>query len=112
MFAARAFFSVMGVTDPSKHRVYNEYHQLDHRPENLALPGVAWGDRWVRSPDCAAASVGSDRDFDDSHYMAMYFLREPLEQNTKAWIELGEAKAAAPRSVAKRPAKKAVRRAR
>ena len=90
MFAARAFFSVMGVTDPTKHRTYNEYHQLDHRPENLLLPGVAWGDRWVRSPDCAAASAGSDRNFDDSHYMAMYFLREPLERNTQEWVALGE----------------------
>lgn len=23
------------------HRRYNQWHQLDHRPENLALPGVA-----------------------------------------------------------------------
>ena len=87
---ARAFFSVMGVTDPAKHRAYNEYHQLDHRPENLLLPGVAWGDRWVRSPDCAAASFGSDRNFDDSHYLAMYFLRHPLEETTTQWRQLGE----------------------
>ena len=87
---ARAFFSVMGVTDRARHREYNEYHQLDHRPENLALPGVAWGDRWVRSPDCAATSAGSDRSFDDSQYMAMYFLKPPLEESTRAWRQLGE----------------------
>jgi len=90
MFAARAFFSIMGLTDPTQHRTYNAYHQLDHRPENLLLPGVAWGDRWVRSPDCAAASTGSDRQFDDVHYATMYFLREPLAETTKEWIDLGE----------------------
>ncbi len=86
----RAFFSVMGVVDPARHWEYNEYHQLDHRPSNLALPGVAWGDRWVRSPDCIEASTGSDRSFDDSHYMAMYFLRAPLEESNRAWLQLGE----------------------
>lgn len=90
MFAQKAFFSVMGVTDPSQHRAYNEYHQLDHRPENLVMPGVAWGDRWVRSPDCASASTGSDRSFDDCHYTTMYWLREPLDASLKAWTELGE----------------------
>lgn len=90
MFAKKTFFSVMGVTDPTRHREYNEYHQLDHRPENLLLPGVAWGDRWVRSPDCVPASKGSDRNFDDAHYVAMYWLYEPLQQSLKQWTDLGE----------------------
>ena len=43
------FFSFAALDDPGPdhHRRYNEWHQLDHRPENLALPGVAWGDRWA-----------------------------------------------------------------
>ena len=57
MLARKAFFSFTGINDPAKHRDYNEWHQLDHRPENLALPGVVWGERWVHSPDCAAVAV-------------------------------------------------------
>jgi hypothetical protein len=37
------------------HRRYNEWHQLDHRPENLALPGVAWGDRRARTESGSVA---------------------------------------------------------
>ena len=54
MFSERAFFSFIELTDPDRHREYNEWHQLDHRPENLLLPGVAWGDRWARRRDRGA----------------------------------------------------------
>ena len=90
MLARKAFFSIMGVTDPAHHQTYNAYHQLDHRPENLALEGVRWGDRWVRSPDCAEWSSGSDRNFDDAHYLTMYWLGGPLEPTLKRWTDLGE----------------------
>lgn len=56
MFSERAFFSFIELTDPERHRGYNEWHQLDHRPENLLLPGVAWGDRWARRRDRVAES--------------------------------------------------------
>jgi hypothetical protein len=41
VFSERVFFSFVELTDPSQHRAYNEWHQLDHRPENLLLPGRA-----------------------------------------------------------------------
>lgn len=89
MLANRTFFSFLELTDPTKHREFNEYHQLDHRPENLALPGVVWGDRWVRTPDCAAASTGSDGVLDQIHYVAMYWFAEPLAQTMTEWVQLG-----------------------
>ena len=85
-----AFFSFVELTDQSQHRAYNEWHQLDHRPENLALPGVAWGDRWARRGDYVAAShaVG---EFAAVDYVAMYWFRPPVDAALAAWDALGEA---------------------
>ena len=84
-----AFFSFAEITDPAKHHEFNEYHQLDHRPENLALPGVIFGERWVRSPDCAAALPGLGTAFDAVQYMTMYWLRQPVEASRLEWLDLG-----------------------
>src|SRR6185295_15252667 len=77
MLAAKVFFSFAEITDPSKHRAYNEWHHLDHRPENLLLPGVIWGERWVRTPDCMEASIVSDPRFAAFHYMNLYWFDAP-----------------------------------
>ena len=90
MLARKSFFSFVELTDPSRHREYNEYHQLDHRPSNLALPGVVWGDRWVRTPENARASSGSDERLMATHYVAMYWFAEPLDHSVQEWQELGE----------------------
>jgi hypothetical protein len=37
--AGDAFLSFVRVRDPGRHRDYNRRHQLDHLPENRALPG-------------------------------------------------------------------------
>lgn len=89
MIGSRAFFSFTELRDPSLHRAYNEWHQLDHRPENLALPGVAYGERWVRSPDCPALhATGSP--LDGLHYLNMYWFREPVDAAVRAWSELAD----------------------
>ncbi|WP_345416156.1 hypothetical protein [Pseudonocardia xishanensis] len=79
---------------PAAHRTYNEWHQLDHRPENLRLPGVAWGDRWSRTSECAATGrdVAGEPDarFADVDYMAMYWFRQPSDESVAAWSKLGE----------------------
>ena len=90
MFASRAYFSFSEITGTERHRDHNEWHQLDHRPENLVLPGVAWGDRWVRPPECAAASSVVAPDYAGVHYAIMYRFREPLEETLDAWFRLSE----------------------
>ena len=90
MLARKTFFSFVEVTDQSRHREYNEYHQLDHRPANLALPGVVWGDRWVRPPACRDASTGSSERLGAIHYVAMYWFADPLPPAIEEWRELGE----------------------
>lgn len=86
-----AFFSFIHLADPEGHRAYNEWHQLDHRPENLALPGVAWGDRWRRTEECAAAGPPPAAEFQEVDYVAMYWFRPPVDAAVEEWHDLGEA---------------------
>lgn len=90
MLAPHALFSFGRLSDPTKHREYNEWHQLDHRPENLALPGVAWGDRWVRSPDCARDGDVGQEPYTATQYTNMYWLRAPVDETIRQFVDLGE----------------------
>jgi len=90
VFAEAAFIGLAEVTNVSRHRAYNEWHQLDHRPENLALPGVIHGERWVRSPDCAEAGVRPSSELGDPHYLNMYWFRAPADRSRAEWSELAE----------------------
>lgn len=90
MPASKAYFSLTEILDPAHHRTHNEWHQLDHRPENLLLPGIVWGDRWVRSPDCVQASAGLASEYARVHYAIMYWFREPLQETLDAFFVLSE----------------------
>jgi hypothetical protein len=90
MLSRKAFFSFVELTDPAKHEEYNAYHQLDHRPANLALRSVVWGDRWVRSPQCADTSRAAEDPLDRNQYVAMYWFADPVDESIKEWRELGE----------------------
>lgn len=85
-----AFFSFVALDNPEPylHRRYNEWHQLDHRPENLALPGVAWGDRWARTAECRADSTAEPEQA-DADYIAMYWFRNPVADAVREWEQLG-----------------------
>lgn len=80
MISDLAFFSFVGLADASLHDAYNRWHQLDHRPENLALPGVGWGDRWVRAPGPATPSK-IDSAFEGTDFVAMYWFRSPVDES-------------------------------
>ncbi|MFI7524060.1 hypothetical protein [Nocardia salmonicida] len=90
MFSERVFFSFIELTDASRHREYNEWHQLDHRPENLLLPGVAWGDRWSRPAEYAELGRAEAPELAGTDYVAMYWFRPPYEQSVAEWTKLGE----------------------
>ena len=49
------FFSFTEITDPNEHHSYNEWHMLDHMPEQYPIAGIAYGQRWVSTPANAAA---------------------------------------------------------
>lgn len=89
-FADAAFIGITRVDSDRDHHLYNEWHQLDHRPENLLLDGVAWGERWVRSPECArAATVASDA-WSDFHYLNSYWFKRPVGRSIAEWAELAD----------------------
>jgi hypothetical protein len=81
------FFSFTEITDPGAHRAYNEWHQLDHLPEQFTIDGISFGQRWVRSPRCTAAQVATGPLLDPFHYMTLYLLRDAAV--VREFMELG-----------------------
>jgi hypothetical protein len=75
---AVGFFSFTEVP-ATAHRAYNEWHQLDHLPEQYQLPGIVHGERWVASPDCVAARLVDDEVLGRAQYVTLYLMAEPVE---------------------------------
>ena len=87
------FFSFTEITDPSAHHAYNEWHQLDHLPEQYSIEGIAFGQRWVASPACQLSRVAVSPLLAPCHYMTLYLLRDEqvLEDFFRLAQELREA---------------------
>jgi hypothetical protein len=83
------FFSFTEITDPGEHRSYNEWHQLDHMPEQYPLDGIAYGQRWVSTPACRAARAVSEAPLDPIHYMTLYLMTEPVDRTLREFMQLG-----------------------
>jgi hypothetical protein len=83
------FFSFTEITDPSEHHVYNEWHQLDHMPEQYPLPGMAFGQRWVSTPACRAARAVDGTLLAPVHYVTLYLMTEPVEVTLEEFRALG-----------------------
>jgi len=83
------FFSFTEITDPSEHRSYNEWHQLDHMPEQYPLPGLAFGQRWVSTPACRAARTVDGPLLAPVHYVTLYLMTEPVQPTLEAFHALG-----------------------
>src|SRR3954469_12713298 len=73
------FFSFSEVLD-GRHREYNEWHLFDHLPENLKLEGLAWGQRWVATPELIDRRLFARGDLAASQYVTLYLFTEPVEQ--------------------------------
>ncbi len=83
MFAPLVMLSLDELDDPSKHTLYNELEHLQRRPEALAQPGVAWSDRWVRSPDCVRAGGTSAGAHAGTQYAGLHWFRPPAERSLR-----------------------------
>ncbi|HEY7947686.1 MAG TPA: hypothetical protein VID75_08420 [Acidimicrobiales bacterium] len=83
------FFSFTEITDPSEHHSYNEWHQLDHMPEQYPLPGMAFGQRWVSTPACRVARTVDGPLLDAVHYVTLYLMTEPVEETLEQFHALG-----------------------
>ena len=91
------FFSFTEITEPTAHRAYNEWHQLDHLPEQMPITGIAHGERWVATPRCSAvryplpSATGAPRDASDlsaAHYLTLYLMRDPLDATLRSFYDL------------------------
>jgi hypothetical protein len=60
-------------------RAYDEWHRLDHLPEQFAIDGVAYGQRWVATPRCAAARLVDDAMLGRARHLTLYLMTEPVE---------------------------------
>jgi hypothetical protein len=83
------FFSFTEVTDPAEHRSYNEWHQLDHMPEQYPIPGVVFGQRWVSTPACRRARALDSAPLAPVHYMTLYLMGEPVDTTLEEFQALG-----------------------
>jgi hypothetical protein len=83
------FFSFTEVTDPAEHRSYNEWHQLDHMPEQYPLPGLVFGQRWVSTPACRRAREYDAEALASIHYMTLYLMGEPVATTLEEFWALG-----------------------
>ncbi|HEY1738153.1 MAG TPA: hypothetical protein VGI86_05555 [Acidimicrobiia bacterium] len=95
------FFSFTEVTDPAAHHSYNEWHQLDHMPEQFPLDGIVFGQRWVWPPARRTSAQGGPgvrnagdavavAPFDRVHYVTLYLMREPLDTTLTEFLDLGK----------------------
>ena len=83
------FFSFTEITDPNEHHSYNEWHMLDHMPEQYPLDGLAYGQRWVSTPACRAARAVSAPPLDAIHYVTLYLMTEPVDRTLREFMQLG-----------------------
>jgi hypothetical protein len=84
------FFSFTEITDPAEHRAYNEWHQLDHMPEQYPIPGIVAGQRWVSTPACRQARVVDEDPLRPVHYMTLYLMADPIDRTLRDFMEVGQ----------------------
>ncbi|MBI3742733.1 MAG: hypothetical protein HY261_00395 [Chloroflexi bacterium] len=85
---AAAFFAFLEV-QPGAHEAFNAWHLYDHVPENIALPGIARGERWAHTPDCVAARLHADESLAKTSYLVQYLFEEPVERTLEKFMDLG-----------------------
>jgi hypothetical protein len=85
------FFSFTEITDPAEHHSYNEWHMLDHMPEQYPIAGIAHGQRWVSTPACAAARAVSAGVLGPVHYVTCYLMTDPIEETLAEFAQHGRA---------------------
>ena len=84
-----AFFAFTEINNTGAHVLYNQFHQLDHMPENFAIPGVAYGQRWVSPPAYRDQRIISGKLLDPIHYLTHYLFTHPMDQTLVDFMDLG-----------------------
>ncbi len=69
------------------HASYNQWHLFDHMPEQVPLPGVVFGQRWVLTPELRAHRHAT-HPLDRIHYFTLYLLAEPIADTLRDFVAL------------------------
>src|SRR5688500_3866608 len=75
--------------EPGEHQSYNAWHLFDHLPEQLPLPGIVWGQRWVLSPTLERFRR-ADAPLDRVHYVTLYLLAAPVAETLAGFRALAQ----------------------
>jgi hypothetical protein len=68
------YFSFVSLRDPAP---YLEWHQTDHMPEQFAIAGLPWGQRFVAPRACRDASAVRGDGVGQSDSLQLYFMEDP-----------------------------------
>lgn len=82
------FVSFTEVTSAGSHRDYNIWHELDHMPEQMPIPGIRFGRRWVCTPRCRAERAVETEPLGESHYFTLYLMADPIGPTLDRFSEL------------------------
>lgn len=94
---ARALLALWNDVEPGREAAYDEWHAVEHVPERLTVPGMAWGLRYADpSPPV------------QPHYLTLYGLRDAEVLDSEPYRRL--LREPTPASAAMRPALKNVSR--
>ncbi len=88
------YFSFSTLRDTAR---YLEWHQLDHMPEQFAIPGLPWGQRFVAPPSYVAAGAARDDDVGRADSLQLYFMEEDPARVLAEFLALGRELAGAGR---------------
>jgi len=88
---AAGFFSFTEVTRPDEHRAYNEWHMLDHMPEQYSIPGIALGLRWIADGDYPKHRIVAEGALSEVGNAVAYLMSEPVQETYDAFMDLGPA---------------------
>jgi hypothetical protein len=64
---------------------YEAWHASDHLPENKALPGVVYANRWHASEALRGKHAIGDHALGAPQFLITYFFGEPLETSLEEW---------------------------
>jgi hypothetical protein len=67
---------------------YDRWHRFDHLPEQYAIDGVAYGQRWVATPRCRAARLADDVELAQAGHVTLYLMTEPLAATLAEFADL------------------------
>jgi len=82
------FVSFTEIPPEGSHRDYNAWHELDHMPEQLPIPGITFGQRWVATPACRRARAAGTPPLAGAHYFTLYLMTEPLGATLGRFMDL------------------------